>query len=260
MMLRHVAAIGLLLLMLWPAIDAAWLSFSPDSFLTPPTNQWSFQWYRIFFVDRRWAAAIFRSFMLASASATLGVVIAAPAAWAVERDRSWIGGILKAGMLLPIAIAPVVLGMGLLPILYRLELAGSPIALIGVHMVMALPLLFWIFRNSLAQRSNRLEAAARGLGASPWQAFRFVTVPLAIPALIASWICGFLISWNEGIVTVFLTTPSTETLPTLAWRQLKFSVSPLVAVASCLSLVLTVLGVGVIFRLTKRFTGSHSGA
>ncbi len=259
MMFRHVAAIGLLLLMLWPALDAAWLSFSPDSFLTPPTDRWSLKWYRNFFDDRRWAAAILRSFISASASATAGVLVAAPAAWAVVRYRSWFNGILKAGMLLPVAIAPVVLGMGLLPFLYRLKLSGSPVALVAVHTLMALPMLFWIFQNSFAQRSDILEAAARGLGASPWQAFRLVTVPLTIPALIAAWICGFLISWNEGIVTVFLTTPSTETLPTLAWRQLKFSVSPLVAVASCLSLVLTVLGVGVILRLTKRF-GSHSGA
>jgi putative spermidine/putrescine transport system permease protein len=259
MMFRHFAAVGLLLLMLWPALDAAWLSFSPDSFLTPPTDRWSWKWYRNFFDDRRWATAILRSFILAITSATVSVLVAAPAAWAVVRHRSWMCEMLKAGMLLPIAIAPVVLGMGLLPVLYRLELGGSPVALVGVHTVIALPLLFWIFQNSFAQRSDRLEAAARGLGASPWQAFRFVTVPLTVPALIAAWICGFLISWNEAIVTVFLTTPSTETLPTLAWRQLKFSVSPLVAVASCISLVFTVLGVGVILRLTKRF-GSHSGA
>ena len=259
MMFRHVAAIGLLLLMLWPALDAAWLSFSPDSFLTPPTDRWSLKWYRSFFDDRRWAAAVLRSFILAISSATVGVLVAAPAAWAVVRYRCWMSEMLKAGMLLPVAIAPVVLGMGLLPVLYRLGLAGSPVALVGVHAVIALPLLFWIFQNSFAQRSDTLEAAARGLGASPWQAFRFVTVPLTVPALTASWICGFLISWNEGIVTMFLTTPSTETLPTLAWRQLKFSVSPLVAVASCLSLVVTVLGVGVILRLTKRF-GFHSGA
>ncbi len=258
--LRHAAAAGALGLLLWPGFDAAWVSFSPNSYLTPPTGDWSLKWYRTLAEDRRWSAALGRSFVLAASTATAGVLCAGPAAWAVQRSRFFGRRLFKAGLLLPAVVPPAVLGMGLLPFLYRFDLVGSPVALLGAHTVVALPLLYWIFGMGLVQHSEKLEASARGLGASPVLVLRFVTLPLLRPAIVAAWVCGFLISWNESLVTIFLTTPSTETLPTLTWRQLKFSASPLVAAASTVGLVGNLLGIGIVVRIAARFRRLHVGA
>jgi ABC-type spermidine/putrescine transport system permease subunit II len=62
-----------------------------------------------------------------------------------------------------------------------------------------------------------------------------VTLPLARPALLAGAAAAFAVSLNEALLTLFLATPSTETLPAVVWPQLRYSPSPLVAVASCAS-------------------------
>src|SRR5262249_32957794 len=93
------------------------------------------------------------------------------------------------------------------------------------------------------QTSPELEEAARGLGASPWQAAVRITLPLLRPGLLAGAAAAFAVSLNEALLTMFLATPSSETLPAVVWPQLRYAPSPLVAVASCLSAALGLLGV-----------------
>jgi ABC-type spermidine/putrescine transport system permease subunit II len=85
-----------------------------------------------------------------------------------------------------------------------------------------------------------LEAAARGLGASPLRAFLEVTVPLILPGLVVSIFFAFIISLNEFIMSLFLATPRTQTLSTLIWPQVRHSLTPVVAAASGVTILITV--------------------
>jgi ABC-type spermidine/putrescine transport system permease subunit II len=253
-----VLALGWLALLglLAPLLFAAWVSFSADSFLTPPTGVWSLKWYVAFAADQRWTAAMARSAIIGAGAAVVALVTGVPLAYAITRHRFHGRGLLAGLVLLPACAPPVVLGMGLLPFLYAACLWGNPGGLILAHGLVGLPFVFLIVRTHLAQTGVDLEAAARGLGASPWQTAVRVTLPLLSPALLAGAAAAFALSLNEALLTVFLTTPSSETLPAVIWPQLRFAASPLVAVASCLSVGLGLVGVvavGLVWRgVTRR--------
>jgi ABC-type spermidine/putrescine transport system permease subunit II len=245
-----------LMLLAAPLLFTAWVSFSPDSFLTPPARVWSFRWYKAFVADSRWTGALFRSLLVAGSAAAVAVFAGAPLAFAVTRYRYQGRTLLSAGAVLPAIIPPAVLGMALLPFLYLLGLWGSMVGVILVHGLLGLPAAFLIVRAHLVQLDPQLEWAARGLGATPWQVTLRVTLPLLRPALIVAAITAFVLSLNESMLTIFIVTPQTETLPAVMWPQLRFAVSPLVAVASCVSTVTaTVAGVA-LFQLYARLVRS----
>ena len=235
----------------WPAVlallvplgYAAWVSFTPGAFLTPPREVWSLRWYAAFANDARWSAALGRSVAVAAASAMLAIAVGLPLAVALVRHRFLGRGALAVAIAVPACLPPVVLAMGLLPSLFAVGLWGSLFGLILAHAVVVLPVVVWVLREHLQQADPTLELAARGLGASAWQAFRRVTLPMLKPALRAAAASAFVASLNESFVALFLATPATETLPALVWPQLRFSPTPLVAVAAVVN-VLAALAAG----------------
>jgi ABC-type spermidine/putrescine transport system permease subunit II len=76
-----------------------------------------------------------------------------------------------------------------------------------------------------------------------------VTVPLIVPGLVASVFFAFIISLNEVIMALFLATPRTQTLPTLIWPQVRHSLTPVVAAASGVTILVTVAALLVVHRL-----------
>jgi ABC-type spermidine/putrescine transport system permease subunit II len=87
-----------------------------------------------------------------------------------------------------------------------------------------------------------VEEAARGLGASPWQVFGRVTLPLIAPGVLAGAALAFVLSFNEFFVALFVGGPEAETLPRRVWPALRYSVSPLVASASAWALLAALAG------------------
>jgi ABC-type spermidine/putrescine transport system permease subunit II len=115
-----------------------------------------------------------------------------------------------------------------------------------------------VVRNGLEQLNPDLEPAARGLGAGPAQTFFRVTLPQLTPALLAGGVMAFLLSLNESVLCLFLAGPENETLPRVIWPNLRYSLSPLVAVASSLTMLLTGCGLLLVHRLVRRSAGRHS--
>ncbi len=237
--------------LLAPLAMSVWVSFTPDSLLTPPTGEWSLRWYAAFASDARWTAALGRSVVIAVVSAMLAMLAGGMLAYAVARQRFTGRSLLAAAAMLPAVVPPVVLGMGMLPLLFAARLYGSPLGIVLAHAALALPVVFTILRAHF-ERGGEMEDAARGLGASAWQAFLRVTLPLALPSLAAAGLAAFVMSLNEAMVTVFLSTPATETLPAVVWPQLKDSASPLAAVASCASVATALLAVAAVTSAAPR--------
>lgn len=233
---------GAVLGLLAPMLHTIWVSFSPDSFLTPPTNVWSIKWYLAYCGDRRWVTATLQSLAVAGMASVLAVAVGAPAAWSwpkltVSRQR-----LLSILLLLPALIPPAALGFGLLPLVYFTGLWGTSLGLVLVHATVGLPIVFLIVRTCFTEELGTLETAAAGLGANRWEVLRRVTLPLLTPVLVTAGIAVFVLSLNESLVSIFLATPTNETLPSVIWPQLRYSPSPLVAVASCVTALLGIVG------------------
>jgi ABC-type spermidine/putrescine transport system permease subunit II len=239
---RHTAALLLLAGMLAPLGYAAWISFSPGELLEPPTGAWSLRWYRLFFRSPQWTDSLWNSLEVAGLAVVVALLAGTGLALAVTRYHFRGRRLLSGAVLLPLFVPAAVLGMGLLPLAHTLGLWGSPLGLALAHGLIAQPVVFLVVRSALDEASPDLEMAARGLGAGPWRALGRVTLPLIRPAVVSGAVMSFILSLNEFTLALFLATPEDETLPRVIWPNLRYSLSPLVAVASCVTIVVTVAG------------------
>jgi putative spermidine/putrescine transport system permease protein len=230
-------------LLLTPLVLTILTSFTPSRYLELPHGEWNLNWYRQFFADLVWVQALGNSLVIAAVTAVLSVITALMTAIALvrlhfRRRFRW-AGVWEGALLLPVVLPGVALVIGMLAIVRLTPLWGTQLSLALAHSVLAMPVAYMVIRASLKQVDPNLEAAARGLGAGPWQVFQFVTLPLIVPAVLAATLFALVISLNEITLSLFLATRYTETLPRVIWPNLRFSITPLAAAASVILLAVT---------------------
>jgi multiple sugar transport system permease protein len=153
--------------------------------------------------------------MVAVTTTILVVVIAALAAYSLQRFpwSRWITGLLG-GWILLFHMIPGVTMVGPFYVFIRnIGLYDTRMGLILAHVVINLPLSIWIVQSFLADLPVEMEEAARIDGASNWQAFTRVVVPLIAPGLAAVAILTFMFSWNEFLYALNLTSTKAITIP-----------------------------------------------
>ena len=247
-------AVVVLAALLWPLVYAFWMSFTPLELLEPPRAVWSLRWYREFFADRRWMDALTNSLIVGVEAIALSVLTGTGAAVAVARYRFRGRALLQNAVLLPLFIPAVVLGVALLPTMHALDAWGTLFSVAAAHSLYGLPLVFLAVRGALEDADAHLEMAARGLGASPAQSFRLVTLPIILPAVGVGAVMTFVVSLNELVIALFLCVSTTETLPKVIWPNLRYTLSPLVAAASSVTVLMTLLLVAVATFLWRRIS------
>jgi ABC-type spermidine/putrescine transport system permease subunit II len=226
-------------LLLTPLALSVLVSFTPSRFLELPRDVWTLQWYQQFLNSTVWMQALANSVVIAVLTAAISVTSALGAAIALVRYPVKWRHVWEGALLLPMVLPSVALAAGMLALVRLTPLWGSHLSVSLAHSVLASPACYLVLRASLQQVDTNLEAAARGLGAGPWQVFRFITLPLILPAVLAATLFALVISLNEITLTLFLATRYTETLPRVIWPHLRFAVTPLVAAASMILLALT---------------------
>lgn len=142
-------------------------------------------------------------------------------------------------------------GLALLSCVRALGLWGMTLSLAAAHSLGSLLVVFLVVRAALADVEADLELAARGLGAGPWQTFWQVTLPVILPALVVGALIAFILSLNEFMLALFLSIPAIETLPKVIWPNLRYTLTPLVAAASGVTMAFTLLGLGVVAWLLR---------
>jgi ABC-type spermidine/putrescine transport system permease subunit II len=179
-----------------------------------------------------WTRALLNSFIVAALTTLISVPAAVAAALGLNRGKWRRKSLWETALLAPLALPTVAIAAGLLAIVRATPLWGSHLSLALAHSIIAMPVAYLTLRASLERVDPQLETAARGLGASPWQAFRHVTLPLMAPGLIAATLFTIVVSLNEVTLALFLATRDTSTLPVVVWPNLRFAISPQVAAAS----------------------------
>lgn len=248
---RYLLGFATLLVLLLPLIDVIWISFTPGELLQPPTGQWSLRWYFLFFTSPQWTQGLVNSFWVAGMTVVGSLISGGGVALAVTRYHFRGGELLASAVLYPLFVPAVVLAMALLPLMHWLGLWGTRLSLAAAHSLWSMPVVFLVVRAALAELDPDLERAARGLGASPATTLRRITLPVIAPALIVGAVMAFIISLNEFVMALFLSTPAIETLPKVIWPNLRYTLTPLVAAASSITMLVTVLGLAVVLGLLR---------
>ncbi|OWJ59037.1 carbohydrate ABC transporter permease [Inquilinus limosus] len=166
----------------------------------------------------------FENSVIASVGASLlAVAIGSLAAYGLSRFRykfgPWRNKDISFWFLSQLILPPVVLAMPFLVLYKELALLDTRIGLILVYALMVLPIVIWIMRDQFATIPIELEEAARVDGATVWQAFLRIVLPLALPGMVAAFILSVVLCWNEYFFAALLTSSDAKTLPVMVASQ-----------------------------------------
>src|SRR3954466_9932176 len=263
--------VGGLVILVWALFPLLWmvsLSFKdPNTFrsATPsffPTH-WVWSNYKTVFKDSLFTSALRNSIGIALIATTLAVVVAMFAAYAIAR-MDFPGKKFLLSMALGIAMFPQAALVGPLFNMWRsLGIYDTWIGLIIPDLTFALPLSIWTMSAFFRQIPWEMEQAARVDGATPWQAFRKVIIPLAGPGVFTTAILTFFFCWNEFLLAISLTsTNRARTVPaalSFFTGQSQFQ-SPVTAIMAA-SVVVTIPVVIIVLVFQRRIVaGLTSGA
>jgi len=230
--------------LLLPIAVIAPMSLSSQPYLEFPPPGWTLHWYRDLGEQPRWLIATVNSLCIAVPTMLLSVGLGTLGALAIRGiGQRWVQPVTLL-MLAPMMLPHVIIAIGLYPTLVDVHLQGSYAAVIIGHTVIGVPLVFLTVSASLASVPPSLELAARTLGAGAWQAFRRVTLPMIRIGIASGGLLAFATSFDELMLSLFLTGPGTETLPRLIWDQLSFALTPTLAAVATLILALSVILLG----------------
>jgi multiple sugar transport system permease protein len=154
------------------------------------------------------------SFVVAMATTILGVAVAVPAAYAFSRFRFPGRTFLFFAVLVRNMFPAVVFLMPLFLLMRWLGLVGTHYSLILTYLTFGLPLSIWLLKGFFDNIPIQLEQAARIDGATRFQAFLYIVMPLSVPGIIATSIFSFIGAWNEYVyAATFLNSQDRLTLP-----------------------------------------------
>jgi putative spermidine/putrescine transport system permease protein len=165
------------------------------------------------------------------------------AALALVRYPLRFRGLWNAVLLSPLVIPGVAAGLGLLIFAAGLGLLANRAVLVVAHVVLVLPFVVRSVMVSVANLDPMLERAAASLGAPPWRVFWRVTLPLLRPGLFAALLFAVIVSVNEFVVSLFVSTRVTEILPVAMFTYVVNYTDPTMAALSTLFIAATLVAV-----------------
>jgi len=233
--------IGVLILFSFNAsrLSATWQGFT-------------FQWYRALAADEALMASLQNSLLVASVSTMIATVLGVSAAVSLERFQFRRQQVVEGALLLPLVMPEVMMGVALMLFFVTIKLPLSLVTVTLGHAAFNLPVVMVMVRARLRKLDPGLEEAARDLGATPWQAFQRVTLPLLMPAMIGAALMAFTISFDDFIVTFFTAGPGSTTLPLRVYSMDRSGVSPVINALSAVLVLMSMALIGLSLLLQRR--------
>src|ERR1035437_6577080 len=201
-----------------PILTLVLLSFNASPMVTN-WGGWSLRWYSALAQDAEIIAGFKLSLEIAFLTACASVILGSLAALALTRFKRFPGRTLFAGMVhSPLVMPEVIIGLSLLLMLVSVQRAfGFPdrgmMTIWFGHTLLGMAYATVVVQSRLQDMSPQLEEAAQDLGCRPWQVFFLVTLPLISQAIGAAWLLAFTLSFDDVVLSAFLSGPGSTTMP-----------------------------------------------
>lgn len=235
--------------MLAPMVVVCGVAFTPEDTLSFPTTEFSLRWFKAVFEHPNFMQAFMNSLWLAFASATFATIIAVPAGIALTRysfpGRDFLNGL----FLSPLIIPQLVLGVALLHMFTFIGGTGSSFWLFLAHTLVITPYSLRLVLAALIGIDRSTEQAAQSLGANVPTTFTRILLPMILPGITGGWVLAFINSFDEVTMSIFVTAPSTVTLPVRMYMYATESIDPMLAAVSALMIGITAVAMLVLDRL-----------
>ena len=252
--LRTAAGLSLAYILL-PIVFVIWLAFFAQEIPSFPPEGYSLKWFRAIPDDDRFVAGFVLSLQVAVVATAIGLALGMPAAVCLARGRFAGREALSNLLLMPLIVPGIVLGIALYVFQVETEIApdlpilGSLAGLITAHVLIAIPWTVRLITASLVGMDRAVEEAAQSLGANRLTTFRRITLPGILPGMVAAALFGFIASFGNLEMSLFLVGPGRTTLPIAILQYLEWKIDPTIAAVS----VLQMLFIGGAMLLTDRF-------
>lgn len=229
-----------------PIITLVIFSFN-DSRLVTVWSHASTRWYYALAKDADLIAAVWLSLKIAFLSALMSVFFGTFVAFALNRYKRFRGRTLLSSMAnMPLVMPEVIVGLALLLMLVSVQhWLGFPqrglfTILLG-HALLGTAYAAVVVTSRLKEMDMRLDEAAMDLGSKPWQVFTLVTFPLLIPALVSAFLLTFTLSFDDVVLSAFLSGPGYNTMPMVIFSRARLGLNPTInAVATVTITVVTI--------------------
>ncbi|WP_171131150.1 MULTISPECIES: ABC transporter permease [unclassified Ruegeria] len=232
-----------------PILIMAMMSFNESQFYQLPFK-FSLDWYEALASNDAIKTAAIRSVLIAIATTVIATTLGTAASIALFRYSFPGKRVLQVLLFPPIAIPWLITGTAMLIFFFGIGLGrGTPSVLIG-HVALALPYVIVVVSARLATFDPTLEEAARSLGASSWTVTMRVTVPWILPGIIAGGLFAFAVSFDQFVVSYFLSEPGDATLPVLIYTSIRKGFTPEINAVSTIIIVISMA----IMLLAARFS------
>jgi putative spermidine/putrescine transport system permease protein len=219
------------------------LSFNEDPFFSYPITRFSLRWYNdIFGSDPQailWQRAFVNSAFIGICSTVIATVLGTAAALGLNRTAVAFRSSIVALMISPMIIPVIIAAIGMFYFYAQIGLVGTFTGIILAHASLGVPFVLITVSATLVGLDGNLVRAGASLGASPFRVFRKVTLPLILPGVASGALFAFVTSWDEVVVTLFLSGAEQHTIPRRMWSGVRDNLSPTIIAVATMLIVLS---------------------
>ncbi|MEC8428794.1 MAG: ABC transporter permease subunit [Pseudomonadota bacterium] len=219
----------------------------------------SIKWYGELFRDTQMMSAAWMSLKIAFLSASGAVVLGVMAGMVMVRFRRFRGKTLFSGMITaPLVMPDVIIGLSLLLMFVTLsDMVGWPegrgmLTIWIAHVTFCTAYVAVVISSRLKDMDDSLEEAAMDLGATPFKTFFVITLPIIAPAIISGWLLAFTLSFDDLVISSFVSGPSSTTLPMEVFSSVRRGVSPKINALATIMVLVVTLGVVAAWWIARR--------
>ncbi|MBN9091746.1 ABC transporter permease [Pandoraea pnomenusa] len=227
-------------LMIVPILIVMTVSFGKSSYMIFPPTSFSLRWYDEFFSSPEWMSSLGSSVLIAILASAIATTLGFLGAYSLVRGRYGHKKLIVSFCLLPLIVPTIITSVALYFASVPLELVGSKVWIAVCHSSLALPIVLLILISTLQGIDISVERAAESLGASRTYTFLRVILPMTAPGVVSAAFFSFLTSFDELVISLFLSGVETETLPVRIWNSLVMNMEPVIASISSFLIILTV--------------------
>ncbi len=232
------------------------LSFNSEPYFTYPMAGFSLRWYDEIFGDSPlsilWQRAIVNSVIIAVFATILATTLGTLAALGMTRINFRGKGMLLAILISPIVVPIVITAVGMFYFYAKIGLVGTLAGITLAHTVLGVPFVVITVTATLVGFDQNMVRAGAILGAGPIRVFFMVTLPLILPGVLSGALFAFATSWDELIIVLFLATTEEHTIPRRMWSGIRELISPTIASAATILIILSIILMVVMELLRRR--------
>ncbi len=213
----------------------------------------STRWYGELINNQAFLDAAWVTLKVGFISSTIATILGTMAAFVLVRSGRFFGRTLFSGMIYaPLVMPEVITGLSLLLLFIAIGLDRGVTTIVLAHATFSMCYVSVVVSSRMATFDESLEDAAYDLGCTGWDAFRSVTLPIIMPAVIAGWLLAFTLSLDDLVIASFTAGPSSTTLPIKIYSSVRLGVSPEINALSTIMIAIVTFGVLSVSIYSKR--------